>query len=197
MESKNIYVTQPSLPPLEEFIPYLEKIWDNKWLTNNGPFHQQLEKELAEQQAQRDSDKLCEELSKAGSQYLPTKQPIDELYEAILWQYDNSSLEQEYDEYATEERERINSNYSIMSIDAYTAEHWNEADSGKTTLEKEYEEYVTAMEKALLKKQPMTLEEYALDVDWESNNQTTQELLSKLKPHYEEYMSACQDDMLQ
>lgn len=46
--NKKIYVTQPALPPLEEFIPYLEKIWDNKWLTNNGPFHQQFEKELAE-----------------------------------------------------------------------------------------------------------------------------------------------------
>lgn len=44
----NINVTQPSLPPLEEFIPYLEQIWGNKILTNNGPFHQQLEKELAE-----------------------------------------------------------------------------------------------------------------------------------------------------
>ena len=43
-----IYVTQPFLPPLEEFIPYLEKIWDKKWLTNNGDFHKQLEKELAE-----------------------------------------------------------------------------------------------------------------------------------------------------
>lgn len=43
---KNIPVTQPFLPELDEFIPYLEKIWDNKWLTNNGPFHQQLEKEL-------------------------------------------------------------------------------------------------------------------------------------------------------
>lgn len=43
-----IFVTQPSLPPLEEFIPYLKQIWENKWLTNNGPFHQQLEKELAE-----------------------------------------------------------------------------------------------------------------------------------------------------
>jgi dTDP-4-amino-4,6-dideoxygalactose transaminase len=43
---KPIYVTQPYLPPLEEFIPYLEKIWDNKILTNCGPFHQQLEKEL-------------------------------------------------------------------------------------------------------------------------------------------------------
>ncbi|SFF46392.1 DegT/DnrJ/EryC1/StrS family aminotransferase [Sunxiuqinia elliptica] len=42
-----IYVTQPSLPELEEFIPYLQQIWDNKILTNNGPFHQQLEKELA------------------------------------------------------------------------------------------------------------------------------------------------------
>lgn len=31
---KDIYVTSPLLPPLEEFIPYLEKIWDNKNLTN-------------------------------------------------------------------------------------------------------------------------------------------------------------------
>jgi dTDP-4-amino-4,6-dideoxygalactose transaminase len=45
---KPITVTQPYLPPLEEFIPYLQQIWDNKWLTNNGPVHQQLEKELAE-----------------------------------------------------------------------------------------------------------------------------------------------------
>lgn len=37
--SKPIYVTEPSLPPLEEFIPCLEKIWANKWLTNNGEFH--------------------------------------------------------------------------------------------------------------------------------------------------------------
>lgn len=43
-----IYVTQPSLPDLEEFIPYLRQIWESKILTNNGPFHQQLEKELAE-----------------------------------------------------------------------------------------------------------------------------------------------------
>lgn len=40
-------VTQPFLSPLEEFIPYLEKIWDSKWLTNNGQFHQQLEEELS------------------------------------------------------------------------------------------------------------------------------------------------------
>jgi dTDP-4-amino-4,6-dideoxygalactose transaminase len=46
--AKNIYVTQPHLPPLEEFIPYLEKIWENKWLTNNGPFHQQLENDLCD-----------------------------------------------------------------------------------------------------------------------------------------------------
>lgn len=41
-----IYVTQPYLPPLEEFIPYLEQIWDSKRLTNNGPFHNELEEEL-------------------------------------------------------------------------------------------------------------------------------------------------------
>lgn len=44
----NIFVTQPLLPPLEEFIPYLEKIWENKILTNGGPFHQQLENALCE-----------------------------------------------------------------------------------------------------------------------------------------------------
>ena len=43
-----IYVTQPHLPPLEEFTPYLEKIWENKILTNSGPFHQQLEQALCD-----------------------------------------------------------------------------------------------------------------------------------------------------
>jgi len=45
---KVIYVTQPFLPPLREFQPYLEKIWESKWLTNGGPFHQELEKKLAD-----------------------------------------------------------------------------------------------------------------------------------------------------
>lgn len=48
MRDKPIYVTQPYLPPLEEFLPYLEQIWKNKILTNNGPFHQQLETALCE-----------------------------------------------------------------------------------------------------------------------------------------------------
>ena len=46
--NKPIYVTQPALPPLEEFTELLTQIWDNKILTNNGPFHQKFEKELAE-----------------------------------------------------------------------------------------------------------------------------------------------------
>lgn len=41
-----IYVTQPYLPPLDEFIPYLEEIWKSKHLTNAGPFHKRLEEEL-------------------------------------------------------------------------------------------------------------------------------------------------------
>lgn len=41
-----IFVTRPALPPLEEFTPYLQKIWDNQWLTNDGPFHQEFEREL-------------------------------------------------------------------------------------------------------------------------------------------------------
>jgi dTDP-4-amino-4,6-dideoxygalactose transaminase len=43
-----LYVTQPFMPPLEEFIKYLEQIWENKRLTNNGTFHQELENELCE-----------------------------------------------------------------------------------------------------------------------------------------------------
>lgn len=48
MSDKPIYVTQPYLPPLEEFVPYLEEIWDSKILTNCGPFHQRLEDALCE-----------------------------------------------------------------------------------------------------------------------------------------------------
>ena len=46
--NRNIFVTQPYLPPLQEFIPYLEKIWANKTLTNGGPFHQELEQALCD-----------------------------------------------------------------------------------------------------------------------------------------------------
>ncbi len=46
--SNKIFVTQPYLPPQEEFVPYLQKIWESKHLTNGGPFHEQLEQELAQ-----------------------------------------------------------------------------------------------------------------------------------------------------
>ena len=41
-----INVTKPVLPPLEEFIPLLENIWENRILSNNGPMHQELEVSL-------------------------------------------------------------------------------------------------------------------------------------------------------
>lgn len=43
-----IFVTQPLLPSLEEFMPYLQQIWESKRLTNSGPFHQQLEAALCD-----------------------------------------------------------------------------------------------------------------------------------------------------
>ncbi|MCX7817044.1 MAG: DegT/DnrJ/EryC1/StrS family aminotransferase [Syntrophales bacterium] len=46
--SNTIYVTKPSLPPLEEVIEILKKIWESRWLTNNGPYHQMFEKALSE-----------------------------------------------------------------------------------------------------------------------------------------------------
>lgn len=48
MSHRSLYVTQPYLPPLEEFTPYLQQIWSNKQLTNGGPFHQQLEQALCD-----------------------------------------------------------------------------------------------------------------------------------------------------
>lgn len=48
MSGKPIYVTQPAMPDLEELIPYLREIWDNKILTNSGPLHQRLEKALCD-----------------------------------------------------------------------------------------------------------------------------------------------------
>ena len=47
-DNKQITVTSPLLPSLEEFTSYLQEIWDSKWITNNGQFHQQLEQALAE-----------------------------------------------------------------------------------------------------------------------------------------------------
>lgn len=46
MTDQKIFVTKPFLPPLEELIPYLERIWESGVLTNNGPFHQQFEEAL-------------------------------------------------------------------------------------------------------------------------------------------------------
>lgn len=48
MDNKLITVTSPLLPNLDEFHEMLQKIWDSKWITNNGSFHKQLEAALAE-----------------------------------------------------------------------------------------------------------------------------------------------------
>jgi len=48
MFDKPIYVTQPFLPPLEGLQEYLKDIWESKWLTNNGKYHQLLEKALCD-----------------------------------------------------------------------------------------------------------------------------------------------------
>lgn len=43
-----IYVTKPFLPPLDDFTEALKEIWDNQWLTNNGPLLQRYKGELAQ-----------------------------------------------------------------------------------------------------------------------------------------------------
>lgn len=47
-QNNKILVTSPLLPDLQEFNQYLQQIWESKWITNNGSFHKQLEKALAE-----------------------------------------------------------------------------------------------------------------------------------------------------
>lgn len=43
-----LFVTRPYLPPLKDFLPYIEEIWKEKILTNGGAFHQKLEQQLCE-----------------------------------------------------------------------------------------------------------------------------------------------------
>lgn len=47
MDNNVITVTSPLLPNLDDFNEMLKQIWESKWITNNGSFHKQLEKELA------------------------------------------------------------------------------------------------------------------------------------------------------
>ena len=46
--NSRINVTSPLLPKLDELQPYLKDIWERKWITNNGYYHQELEKTLCE-----------------------------------------------------------------------------------------------------------------------------------------------------
>ena len=44
--NKDIMVTKPFLPNREVYKRYIDKIWDNEWLTNQGPLHEQFRNEL-------------------------------------------------------------------------------------------------------------------------------------------------------
>src|SRR5262249_53081627 len=46
--AEKILVTKPFLPEFEEYSKYLKQIWDNNWLTNNGPMARELEQKLKE-----------------------------------------------------------------------------------------------------------------------------------------------------
>lgn len=48
MKNQKILVTQSSMPPYEEYIEAIKPLWDTKWLTNMGKYHQELEKKLQE-----------------------------------------------------------------------------------------------------------------------------------------------------
>jgi len=45
---KGIFVTKPSLPPMEEYLEYIKRIWDSSILTNMGPIHEDFREKLSE-----------------------------------------------------------------------------------------------------------------------------------------------------
>ena len=106
----------------------------------NEALRQQLETQqtqLEQQEQQREQDKQCEELSRAGSQFLPTKQPIKELYEALLRQ-NSVTLEAAYSEH-------VEGGGKVMSRDEFEAQ-WqdgkNNRDAKLAQLKPYYDEYV-------------------------------------------------------
>ena len=46
--SDPVYVTQPTMPKLDDYHESLKKIWESRWLTNDGQFHQEFERRLKE-----------------------------------------------------------------------------------------------------------------------------------------------------
>lgn len=54
-----IYVTQPAMPDLGEYITYLKDIWETKWLTNMGKYHIEFEKKLIEYMGIKHCNLFC------------------------------------------------------------------------------------------------------------------------------------------
>lgn len=43
---KQINVTKPKLPPFQSYVKKIESVWENNWLTNNGPLHEEFKQNL-------------------------------------------------------------------------------------------------------------------------------------------------------
>jgi dTDP-4-amino-4,6-dideoxygalactose transaminase/glycosyltransferase involved in cell wall biosynthesis len=46
MQNKEIFVTKTFLPPFEEYVKYLKRAWDKRWVTNQGELALELEEKL-------------------------------------------------------------------------------------------------------------------------------------------------------
>ena len=42
MDREKIFVTRPYIPDLDEYVKELREVWDNRWITNMGPKHEEL-----------------------------------------------------------------------------------------------------------------------------------------------------------
>lgn len=56
---KDINVTRSSMPPYEEYCEEIQSLWENRWLTNMGEKHKQLQKELNRYLEVQHTELLC------------------------------------------------------------------------------------------------------------------------------------------
>jgi hypothetical protein len=156
-----------------------------------------LKQKLTEQEEQRELDLYCNELSKVGSKYLPTKQPLKELYEALQKQNSEAYFEEEYASYVANYEQDFERDYDhyvddfkqqypelvLSGCDGCDGSQPQKEEPPKMMTREEFREQYR------LSNTLMTREEYR--GQWLEGKQGRDGYLAQLKPHYDEYMVKC------
>lgn len=114
---------------------------DSELIQQQQAENEALQQKLAEQEEQRELDLYCDELSKVGSKYLPTKQPLKELYEGLQRQNSEAYFEEEYTSYKNDFEGSHEVNYSNLE-----QEYSVLAEEFEAQIDQAYEHYVKEFE---------------------------------------------------